>query len=58
MIVLYVDDMLFIGNSKRKISDLKSQLATQFEMKDLGADIYILGIEIIRDRASKNIWMS
>ena len=27
IIVLYVDDMLFIGNGKRMISDLKSQLA-------------------------------
>ena len=50
--------MIFIGNGKRMISDLKSQLAAQFEMKDLGAARYILGIEINRDRASKKLWMS
>ena len=58
IIVLYVDDMLFIGNGKRMISNLKPRLATQFEMKDLGAARYILGIEIIRDRASKKLWMT
>ena len=50
--------MLFIGNGKRMISDMKSQLAVQYEMKYLGAARYILGIEIIRDRASKKLWMS
>ncbi|XP_057817161.1 secreted RxLR effector protein 161-like [Cryptomeria japonica] len=40
------------------ISDLKSQLSTQFEMKDLGATRYILGMEIIRDRAHRKLWIS
>jgi hypothetical protein len=50
VITLYVDDMLFFGNSKDVICDLKSQLSTQFDMKDLGATKYILGMEIKRDR--------
>ena len=50
--------MLFIGNGKRMISDMKSQLAVQYEMKDLGAARYIIGIEIIRHRASRMLWMS
>ena len=58
IIVLYVDNMLFIGNGKRMISALKSPLATQFVMKHLGAARYILGVEIIRDRATRNLWMS
>lgn len=58
IIVLYVDDMLFIGNGKGTISNLKSQLSTQFEMEDLGVVRYILGIEIIQDRTRKNICMS
>ena len=40
IIALYVDDMLFIGNGKIIISDLKSHLEAQSEMKDLGAAIY------------------
>jgi hypothetical protein len=60
VITLYVDDMLFFGNSKDVICDLKFQLSTQFDMKDLGVAKYILGMEIRRDRerANKNIWLS
>ena len=37
ILLLYVDDMIVTGNSKSRISDLKAQLAEEFEMKDLGA---------------------
>lgn len=56
-IALYVDDMLFIGKGKGMISKLKSQLAAKFEMKDLGAEKYILGMEIRRDRVNKKLWL-
>jgi len=45
-LVLYVDDMLLVGNDKEIIQDLKTQLSSKFDMKDLGAANYILGIEI------------
>ena len=34
-LVLYVDDMFFIGNDKETIQDLKTQLFSKFDMKDL-----------------------
>lgn len=49
--------MLLLGN-RYLISNLKSQLLTQFEMKDLGTTRYILGMEIIRDRSNKKLWLS
>ena len=57
VIALYVDDMLFIGKGKGLIVELKSQLSTKFEMKDLGVGRYILGIEIIRDRQNRKLWL-
>ena len=48
--VLYVDDMLRVGNDKEIIQDLKTQLSSKFDMKDVGAANYILGMEIKRDR--------
>ena len=48
-LVLYVDDMLLVGNDKEIIQDLKTQLSSKFDMKDLGATNYILGMEIKRD---------
>ena len=48
-LVLYVDDMLLIRNEKEIIQGLKTQLFSKFDMKDLGATNYILGMEIKRD---------
>jgi len=58
IISLYVDDMLFIGNGKDMILELKSQLSAQFEMKDLSTNRYVLGMEIRRDRANRKLWLS
>jgi len=38
--------MYLIGNDKEIIEDLKTQLSSKFDMKDLGAGNYILGMEI------------
>jgi len=43
-----VDDMFLIGNDKEIIQDLKTQLSN-FNMKDLDAANYILGMKITRD---------
>jgi hypothetical protein len=36
-VVLYVDDMLLVGNNMEVIKEVKSQLSSKFDMKDLGA---------------------
>jgi hypothetical protein len=51
-LLLYVDDMLIAAKSKKEITTLKSQLSSEFKMKDLGAAKKILGVEITRDRKS------
>ena len=43
--VLYVDD-LFLTGDERLIGDYKSNLAVEFEMKDLGLMHYFLGLEV------------
>ena len=52
-LVLYVDDILLIGNDVETLSNVKKWLVEQFKMKDLGEASYILGIQIIRDRKNK-----
>jgi hypothetical protein len=54
-LVLYVNDMLLIGNNKDIIQDAKNQLSSNFEIKDLGAANFILGMEIKRDQENKKI---
>jgi hypothetical protein len=57
-LVLYVDDMLLVGNDKEIIQDLKTHLSSKFDMKDLGAANYILGMEIKRDRIKRKLWLN
>jgi hypothetical protein len=57
-LVLYVDDMLLIGNDKEIIEGVKTQLSSKFYMKDLGAANFILGMEIKRDRENNKLWLN
>eukprot|EP00253_Pinus_taeda_P014607 PITA_14607 len=57
-LVLYVDDMLLVGNDKETIQDFETQLSSKFDMKHLGAANYILGMEIKRDRAKRKLWLN
>ena len=50
IILIYVDDMLLVSKDKEKIRKFKSQLNSEFEMKDLGCAQKILGMSIIRER--------
>ena len=48
-LVLYVDDILLIGNNVKVLSNVKVWLSKQVDKKDLGEAAHILGIKIIRD---------
>ena len=50
--------MFLVGNDKEIIQDLKTQLSSKFDMKDLGATNYILDIEIKRDWAKRKLWLN
>ncbi|KAL0367099.1 UNVERIFIED_CONTAM: hypothetical protein Sradi_3600000 [Sesamum radiatum] len=52
-LVLYVNDILLIGNGVKVFSDIKAWLSTQFFMKDMGEASYILGIKIYRGRSKR-----
>ena len=57
-LVLYVDDILLIGNDKHILESTKAWLGSSFSMKDLGEAAYILGIKITRDRPRKMLKLS
>ncbi|GJV47567.1 retrotransposon protein, putative, ty1-copia subclass [Tanacetum coccineum] len=54
-LILYVDDILIMGNNIPMLQDVKSYLRRCFAMKDLGEAAYILGIKIYRDRSKRLI---
>ncbi|GJU81798.1 retrotransposon protein, putative, ty1-copia subclass [Tanacetum coccineum] len=55
ILILYVDDILLMGNHIPMLQDVKSYLGKCFSMKDLGDVAYILGIKIYRDRSKRLI---
>jgi hypothetical protein len=57
-VVLYVDDMLLIGNNKEVIKEIKAQLSSKFDMKDTGDANFILGMEIERDQENMKLWLN
>ncbi|KAL0430813.1 UNVERIFIED_CONTAM: Retrovirus-related Pol polyprotein from transposon TNT 1-94 [Sesamum radiatum] len=57
-LVLYVDDILLIGNDVKMLGDIKVWLSTQFSMKDMGEASYILGIKIYWDRSRRMLGLT
>ncbi|KAK8544330.1 hypothetical protein V6N13_100559 [Hibiscus sabdariffa] len=57
-LVLYVDDILIIGNDIPTLQSIKTWLSSCFSMKDLGEAAYILGVKIYRDRSRRLLGLS
>ena len=57
-LILYVDDILLMGNDIELLDNIKAYLNKCFSMKDLGEAAYILGIKIYRDRSRRLIGLS
>jgi len=46
-LVLYVDDILLIGDNVDLLNSVKKYLNSKFSMKDLGEAAYVLGLKFI-----------
>jgi hypothetical protein len=57
-LVLYVDDILLIGDNVDLLNSVKKYLNSKFSMKDLGEAAYVLGIKIYRDRSRRLLALS
>ncbi|KAK2072108.1 hypothetical protein P8C59_006484 [Phyllachora maydis] len=57
-IVTYIDDCLFIGTNIGYITDLKKRLNKVYAIEDLGPAAYFLGVQIIRDRPNRRLWLN
>ncbi|GJT19579.1 retrotransposon protein, putative, ty1-copia subclass [Tanacetum coccineum] len=57
-LILYVDDIIIMGNHISSLQSVKSYLGKCFAMKDLGEATFILGIKIYRDRSKRLIGLS
>ena len=57
ILILYVDDLLPLGEDRSKIEDVKHQLGKLYQMKDLRPASSYLGIQITRDQNSRALWI-
>ncbi|KAL7724842.1 hypothetical protein ACLKA6_012828 [Drosophila palustris] len=58
IVSLYVDDLFVATNDAQMLKNLKSELSSNFEMKDLGKLSYCLGIEFNQNKEKKSFSMS
>ncbi|GJV90492.1 retrotransposon protein, putative, ty1-copia subclass, partial [Tanacetum coccineum] len=57
-LILYVDDIIIMGNHIPSLQSVKTYLGKCFVMKDLGEAAFILGIKIYQDRSKRLIGLS
>ncbi|KAK2068598.1 hypothetical protein P8C59_003230 [Phyllachora maydis] len=57
-IVTYIDDCLFIGPNIGYITDLEKRLNKVYTIEDLGPAAYFLGVQNIRDRPNRRLWLN
>jgi hypothetical protein len=55
IVAVYVDDLIIVGKKIADVELVKRRLHNEFKMTDLGELKLFLGIEIIRNRKTKNI---
>ena len=49
ILLLYIDDMLIVGASMKKLNKLKRELSKKFAMKDSRGEKQILAMRMARD---------
>jgi hypothetical protein len=55
IVILYVDDLIIAGSSRAEVDQFKKDIAKRFDMSDLGALKFFLGMEICRDRIKRTL---
>ena len=58
ILILYVDNLLLLGEDLSKINDVKLQLGKLYQMKDLRPASSYLGIQITSDHNRQAIWIN
>jgi hypothetical protein len=57
-LVLYVDDILLATSDLALLRETKNYISSNFEMKDIGENSYVIGIEVYRDRSKEKLYLS
>ena len=57
-VITFVNDCIIIGLNIKNIKALKAQLGLKYTIKDRGPASYFLGVEILRDKVNKLLYLS
>ncbi|CAI7793645.1 unnamed protein product [Closterium sp. NIES-54] len=56
-VLVYVDDLLPASSSPAMLKELKQLLEDVFELREISPVVKYLGLEIVRDRPAKKLWL-
>ena len=57
-VLTHVDDMIIASKNVAEVDLVKQQLRKEFEISDLGPVLFFLGMEIVRDRQTRQLTLS
>ncbi|KAL2149535.1 hypothetical protein VTH82DRAFT_8186 [Thermothelomyces myriococcoides] len=58
LLVLYVDDMLMGARDVSIVNDIRDRIREKYDLKELGEPKRFLGLDVIRDRPNRKIFLS
>ncbi|CAI7774049.1 unnamed protein product [Closterium sp. NIES-53] len=56
-VLVYVDDLLAASSSPAMLKELKELMEAAFELRDILPVVKYLGLEIVRDRPARKLWL-
>ncbi|CAI7918905.1 unnamed protein product [Closterium sp. NIES-53] len=56
-VLVYVDDLLAASSSTEMLKELKELLESAFELREISPVQKYLGLEIVRDRSARKLWL-
>ena len=54
---VYVDDIVLAAKSEKQLSEVKKSLAERFNIKDMGRLHYFLGMKVIQNDETNEVWI-
>jgi hypothetical protein len=54
---VYVDDIVLAGRNLERIREVKESLSQKFDIKDMGKLHYFLGVQVVQDQKTGDIWI-
>lgn len=58
ILLVYVDDILMASNSEPLLRIIKQLLTSKFEMTEMGEPLYLLGVQIKRDKSTGTLMLN